>query len=246
VGNVIRADRRLPLYLSAPHPCSYLPARQSSTLFTDPEQGMDMPTYTQLLHHGFRRSGRMVYAPRCEHCNQCLSVRVPVSDFRPNRSQRRVRRGNRDVEIHEGPARFDPRHYALYQRYTAVRHEDGDMAHASPADYLGFLRADWCETRFLEFLVGERLVAVAVTDVTQDGLSAVYTFFEPELAGRSLGTFAILSQIEQARALGLPYLYLGYWIRESRKMAYKAQFRPLELWHDGRWQRYGPGDPLPD
>jgi arginine-tRNA-protein transferase len=208
---------------------------------------MDMATYSQLLQHGFRRSGRMVYAPRCEDCSQCVSVRIPVEDFAPRRVHRRVLRANCDLVMREAPdTAFDPRHYALYQRYTAARHEEGGMAQASPTDFLGFLCTDWCETRFLEFLLDDRLVAVAVTDLPDDGLSAVYTFFDPTLPERSLGTFAILSQIVRARELGLPHLYLGYWIRDSRKMAYKAGFRPLELWQRGRWRRFGPGEALPD
>jgi arginine-tRNA-protein transferase len=245
VRDVIRATRQLPLYLSAPHACSYLPGRQSSTLFADPEQPMDMDTYSELLHFGFRRSGRMVYAPRCEHCSQCVSVRLPVDAFAPRRAQRRVLKANREIAIQPRPARFDPEHYALYQRYTQARHSDGDMADASPAEYLAFLRADWCDTQFLEFRLADRLVAVAVTDLPRDGLSAVYTFFEPELAERSLGTFAILSQVARTRALGLPFLYLGYWIHASPKMAYKAGFRPIELWRAGQWQRFGPGESLP-
>lgn len=242
---MIRGTRQLPLYLSAPHACSYLPGRLSSTLFADPQQPMDMDTYSELLHFGFRRSGRMVYAPRCEHCSQCVSVRLPVDDFAPRRAQRRVLKANHDIEIRERPARFDPDQYALYQRYTRARHRGGDMADATPAEYMGFLRADWCDTSFLEFRMGGALVAVAITDLPRDGLSAVYTFFEPELASRSLGTFAILSQIELTRRRGLPYLYLGYWIHDSRKMAYKAAFRPIELWREGRWQRFGPDEPLP-
>lgn len=234
---MIKANRRLALYLSAPHVCSYLPDRQSSTLFADPEQTLDMTTYSELLHYGFRRSGRMVYTPRCEDCSQCVSVRVPVDDFSPRRAQRRVLQANTDIEMRAHPARFNPKHYALYQRYTAARHEDGDMANASPEEYLGFLHADWCETRFFEFHLAGQLVAVAVTDMPADGLSAVYTFFEPALASRSLGTLAILRQISHARSLGQPYLYLGYWIRDSRKMAYKTDFRPIELWREGRWER---------
>jgi arginine-tRNA-protein transferase len=198
---------------------------------------MDMATYSELLHYGFRRSGRMVYAPRCEACNQCVSVRIPVDDFSPRRGQRRVLRHNADIEIREHPARFKPEHYALYRRYTAVRHQDGEMANASPEDYIRFLRANWCDTVFLEFLLDGRLVAVAVTDVPADGLSAVYTFFEPDLSSRSLGNLAILSQIAHARGLGLPYLYLGYWIEASPKMAYKTNFRPIERWRSGRWER---------
>ena len=242
---MIKAPRHLPLYLSPPHACSYLPDRNSSTLFADPEYEMDMATYSELLHYGFRRSGRMVYAPRCEECSQCISVRVPVADFVPRRIQRRVLKANADVEVREHPARFNPDHYALYQRYTGIRHDDGDMAHAAPSDYLGFLSADWCQTTFLEFWLDRQLVGVAVTDLPKDGLSAVYTFFEPDLAARSLGSFAILTQIERTRRLGLPYLYLGYWVRDSRKMAYKVDYRPIELWRDGRWQRVGPADPVP-
>jgi arginine-tRNA-protein transferase len=120
------------------------------------------------------------------------------------------------------------------------------MATAPPADYLGFLRAEWCRTTFLEFRLDGALVAVAVTDLVGDGLSAVYTFFDPSLAGRSLGTLAILKQIESARSQALPYLYLGYWIRDSRKMAYKVDFRPIELWRNGQWQRLNPDQPLPE
>ncbi len=240
-----KASRQLPLYLSAPHPCSYLPDRQSNTLFADPDQPMDMASYGELLRYGFRRSGKMVYAPRCEDCQQCVSVRVPVADFSLRRSQRRVLRVNSDLRTRVAPADFNPAHYALYRRYTAARHQGGDMSEASATEYLDFLRTDWCSTCFIEFLLDGRLVAVAVTDLPADGLSAVYTFFDPILANRSLGTYAILHQIEYARSLDLRHLYLGYWVRDSRKMAYKIDFRPIELWRDGQWQRLEPSDPLP-
>lgn len=238
--------RSLPLYLSAPHACSYLPGRQSSTLFTDPDETMDPGVYSELLQYGFRRSGRIIYAPRCEHCSQCVSVRIPVADFAPRRVHRRVLRANADIRLRDHPATFHDEHYALYQTYTGQRHEDGEMALASPTEYLGFLSAAWCDTVFLEFRLDGRLVATAVTDVLDDALSAVYTFFDPTLAGRSLGTFAILKQIEWARAQNLSHLYLGYWIRDSRKMAYKAGYRPLEIWREGRWLRFAQGEALPD
>jgi len=238
-----RAARRLPLYLSAPHACSYLEGRTSNTLFTDPEQPMTMETYSELLQLGFRRSGSMIYAPRCENCRQCISVRLPVVDFVPRRNQRRVIKMNQDIELIGRPAGLDAEHYALYRRYMRARHDDGEMANASPADYLGFLTADWCATEFLEMRLGDRLVGVAVTDRPDDGLSAVYTFFDPGLASRSLGTFGVLSQIRRAQSRGLSYLYLGFWIRDSRKMAYKLNFRPIELWRDGRWQTLKAGEP---
>lgn len=218
----------------------------SNTLFTDPEQPMHMRVYGELLGYGFRRSGRMVYAPRCEHCQQCISVRIPVSEFSLRRNQKRVVRRNRDIETRERSTGFDDEHYSLYQAYTAARHEDGEMASASPAEYLGFLFADWCNTSFLEFRLDGRLVATAVTDVLDDALSAVYTYFDPALGERSLGTLAILAQIEWARLLNLPHLYLGYWIRDCRKMAYKAGYRPMEAWLDGRWQRFAPGEAPPE
>jgi arginine-tRNA-protein transferase len=239
-----RINRQLPLYLSAPHTCSYLPDRLANTLFADPDQPMDMETYSELLHYGFRRSGRMVYAPRCEGCHQCVSVRVPVDEFVPRRVHRRILQANADIEVREHRAGFNPDHYELYRRYTDARHGDGDMADATAAEYLGFLRADWSRTTFLEFFLEQELVAVAATDLPVDGLSAVYTFFEPGLSARSLGNLAILTQIERTRSMRLPYLYLGYWVRDCRKMAYKANFRPIELWRGGQWQRVGPGEPL--
>lgn len=240
------SGRALPLYLSAPHACSYLPDRLSSTLFTDPEQPMRPEIYDELLGYGFRRSGRMVYAPRCEHCRQCVSVRIPVAEFAARRNQRRIWLRNRDIEIHERAATFDQEHYALYQTYTAVRHEDGEMASATPAEYMGFLCADWCKTTFLEFRLDGQLLACAVTDHSDSALSAVYTYFDPTFSRRSLGALAILTQVEWAKRLDLPYLYLGYWIRDSRKMAYKTDYRPIEAWIRGRWQRFGPGAALPD
>ena len=236
-----RSDRQLALYLSAPHQCSYLPDRQSNTLFVDPDTGMDMANYSEMLRFGFRRSGRIVYAPRCEFCTQCVSVRIPVNEFEPRRIQRRIARLNADIDVREQAPGFHPNHYELDQRYTSARHEDGDMADASPEDYLAFLTAPWCNTTFMEFWLDRTLAAVAVTDVTDHGLSAVYTFFDPDLSSRSLGTLAILRQIEHAQRLDLDYVYLGYWIQEARKMAYKVDFRPIELWRAGRWERLAPG-----
>jgi arginine-tRNA-protein transferase len=175
-----------------------------------------------------------------------MSVRIPVADFSPRRSQRRILRANCDVTLCACPDRFDDEHFALYRAYTAARHEDGDMAQASPKEYLSFLTADWCDTVFYELRENDQLLGVAVTDRVDNGLSAVYTFFDPMQQRRSLGTLAILLQIEQARVEGRDYLYLGYWIRDSPKMAYKSGFRPLEIWYDGRWQAVAAGQTLPD
>ncbi len=237
-----QGSRHLALYLSAPHRCSYLPGQQSNTLFVDPDAAMDNASYGEMLRFGFRRSGTIVYSPHCEFCSRCISARLPVAEFSPNRSQRRVARANADVGLYQRSPAFVQEHFDLYQRYTQARHEDGDMAEASPEEYISFLTAPWCDTRFIELRLAQRLIGVAVTDVTTDALSAVYTFFDPALYRRSPGTLAILRQIELARALGLDYLYLGYWIRDSQKMAYKANFRPIELWQAGRWERLAPGE----
>lgn len=238
--------RQLPLYQTPPHDCGYLPGLIASNVFVDPDAAMGPATYGSLLSQGFRRSGAHIYRPWCDNCHACVPARIPVAAFRPDRSQRRALLASRDLEIRALPARFDPEHYALYQAYTRQRHEGGEMANASAADYRDFLIAPWCDTRFVEFRLDGRPVAVAVTDVVPDGLSAVYTFFDPALSRRSLGVLAILTQIEMARAEGRTWLYLGYWIGACRKMRYKEQYRPLELLNDGHWQRFEADDLLPE
>jgi arginine-tRNA-protein transferase len=204
---------------------------------------MDAATYQALLSRGFRRSGAQVYRPACGTCDRCISIRIPVHDFAPNRSQRRNLTNNlRHVTIGDRPADFHREHYELYRAYVRSRHPDGSMAEATEISYHEFLVAPWGgETRFLELRMEGRLAAVAVTDRLPESLSAVYTFFDPRMQRRALGTYAILCQIQVARDLGLKYLYLGYWIGECRKMSYKDRFRPLEALIDERWCRYDRG-----
>ncbi len=231
-------ERQLALYLTAEHTCSYLDGRRARTLFVDPLARIDTVTYQALVDQGFRRSGAHVYRPACRGCARCVPVRIPVGTFRPSRAQRRNwARNVPELRIVETPAVFDPAHFALYLRYLAHRHPDGTMADDTSAEsYRRFLVDPWGgETRFLELRLLDRLVGIAVTDLLPHGLSAVYTFFDPHLSERGPGTFAVLAQIATARRLGLPYVYLGYWIEESRKMAYKATFRPLEAWDGRRW-----------
>ncbi len=237
-------DKNLPLYLSAASACSYLAEHRSRNLFVDPEADMDLLVYSHLARRGFRRSGRLVYRPHCDACRQCLSIRLPLDRFHMKRRFRRVLEANRDLKVTPRSASFIAEHYALYQRYTAARHADGKMQESTPSEYTDFLMADWCDTHFLEMRLEDRLLAVAVTDQLEDGLSAVYTFFEPEQAKRSLGTFAILAQIGLGRQLQLPYLYLGYWIRDCGKMRYKADFRPLQIFSEGEWQEFSPGQAI--
>ncbi len=233
--------RLLNFFATPPHPCSYLADRQAITVFADPDFRKDRGVYSTLSRHGFRRSGPHLYRPRCEGCNACVPVRVPVAEFRPRRSQRRAWARNQDLVVRPRSARFDLDHYRLYARYLEHRHPGGGMDDPSPEQFMEFLTSPWADTVFFELNLGERLLAVAVADVLDDGLSAVYTFFDPDAESRSLGVFGVLWEIAEARRLGLDYLYLGYWIEESPKMSYKSGYQPLEYLHDGRWQREPPG-----
>jgi len=247
MGPVNEAECRLALYLTAEHPCSYLDGLRARTLFVDPLARLDPGTYQALVDQGFRRSGSHVYRPACQGCARCVPVRIPVKDFQPNRSQRRNWQLNApELRLVDTPAAFDTAHFSLYLHYLASRHPDGTMAgDTSIESYRRFLVEPWGgETHFLELRLGDRLAGVAVTDRLVHGLSAVYTFFDPALAWRAPGTFAVLAQIETARRLGLPYLYLGYWIGACRKMAYKDRFRPIEAWDGRRWQRFAKGQTL--
>jgi leucyl-tRNA---protein transferase len=241
------SERPLALYLTADHACSYLDGLKARTLFVDPLARMDSYTYQALVDRGFRRSGSHVYRPACRGCARCVPVRIPVGDFAPVRSQRRNwLRNAGQIRLVDAPASYDPAQFGLYLRYLSARHADGSMADdTSVESYRRFLVDPWGgETRFLELRLDNRLVGVAVTDLLPQGLSAVYTFFEPRLASRGLGTFAVLAQIETARRLGLPYLYLGYWIGACRKMAYKERFRPIEAWDGRDWRRFERSDAL--
>lgn len=241
-------ERQLALYLTAEHPCSYLEGLKARTLFVDPLARLDTVAYQSLVDQGFRRSGSHVYRPACRGCARCVPVRIPVGVFRPDRSQRRNwARNAPDLRLVDTPAVFDPAHFALYLSYVASRHPDGSMADdTSIESYRRFLVDPWGgETHFLELRLGDRLAGVAVTDRLVQGLSAVYTFFDPDLGDRAPGTFAVLAQIEVARRMGLKYLYLGYWIGACRKMAYKDRFRPIEAWDGREWRRYERGQSLP-
>ncbi|MEP5764719.1 MAG: arginyltransferase [Halieaceae bacterium] len=227
--------RDLKVYTTYPHSCSYLPEQEATTLFVDPRTAMSGTLYSQLSLLGFRRSGSHLYRPNCGTCSACIPARVPVQGFEASRSQKRAWRRNQDIRMEpldgiDTDAAFD-----LYRRYIEARHRDGDMYPPSREQYQSFLSSEWDVTRFFGMYLEDRLLGVAVADQLDDGLSAIYTFYDPAAQDRSLGTFAVLWQIEQTRALGLDYLYLGYWIKQCQKMAYKIQFRPLELYVNGNW-----------
>jgi len=217
------------------HRCGYYAERQARNLVIDPLARGLPQVYGTALERGFRRSGGHVYRPHCAGCRACVASRVPVAEFVPDRSQRRCLKRNADLVVRVVPAQRSDENFALYRRYLAARHPDGGMDDPGEDDFERFLACAWSPTRFLELRAGDELLAVAVTDVLPQGLSAVYTFYAPEHAERSLGTCAILSQIEWARAQQLPHLYLGYWIEGHPKMDYKARFRPLERLRDGSW-----------
>lgn len=217
------------LGLTQEHPCSYLEHELSRSLMVMEEELLSPQSYETLLEHGFRRSGDHVYRPWCNNCKQCHAVRIPVDKFVANRSQRRCRKLNQDLELKWLSGELTEEQYALYQLYQHHRHSGGSMAESSFEETEQFLLASWSEVRFLEMRLSRKLVAVAATDFQPRSLSAVYTFFRPEMSKRSLGSYAILQQIHHARHLGKRCLYLGYWIPGSRKMAYKSAFRPIEV-----------------
>lgn len=225
------------LYQTQPHDCDYLPREEATTVFVDPRFPKSMPFYDALIQQGFRRSGGQIYRPQCPGCGQCISVRVPVAEFQPRRSQRRCWRKNEDLVTRSQPPRFHPEHYDLFSRYVRQRHPGGGMAEHDPVAYLNFLASDWSRTRFYEFRRDGELLAVAVVDVFATAWSAVYTFYDPDQEDRGLGVYSVLWQIHQAQAQGMEWLYLGYWIRDCRKMRYKNEYQPLEYCLQGRWVR---------
>jgi arginine-tRNA-protein transferase len=227
--------RDLKVYTTYPHSCSYLEEQEATTLFIDPRQQMDKNLYSNLSLLGFRRSGNHVYRPHCTHCEACIPARIPVAGFKPKRSQRRTLARNADLRVERSEDIRDDQAFELYQRYIQLRHSDGDMYPPDREQYESFLNNAWNCTRYYRFYQRDTLLGVAVVDELVDGLSAIYTFFEPEEQKRSLGNYAVLWQIEKAREMGLHYLYLGYWIRDCQKMAYKSEYRPLELYVNSRW-----------
>jgi arginine-tRNA-protein transferase len=227
--------RNIRLFQTAEHPCGYYPDRLARDLVLDPVDPALPALYGNALAMGFRRSGAHVYRPYCAGCIACRPVRIPVADFVPNRTQARCLRRNADLDVALAPARRTAENFALYKRYLAARHPGGGMDHAEPSDFDAFLACHWSPTHFLEFRLAGRLVGIAATDHAEQALSAVYTYFDPSLARRSLGTFAILSLVDLARREGRAHVYLGFWLEGHPKMHYKQAFRPLEVLVGREW-----------
>ncbi|MCH8532417.1 MAG: arginyltransferase [Saccharospirillum sp.] len=232
-------EESIKLYRTGEHPCSYLPGQQARTLFLDPELHFNRSLYEQLTHLGFRRSGMHLYRPDCESCGACMPTRVRVASFRPKRRFRRVLKANSDLDIRVVPCQYSREHYRLYERYISQRHRNGDMYPPSPDAYRDFLTSRSDLSFIMEFRKDGVLLASAFTDRLVTGLSATYTCFEPEEDARSLGTFAILSQIQYCQSQQLPFLYLGYWVPGSQQMHYKADFQPMELLINRQWRPLG-------
>ncbi|MEH6444259.1 MAG: arginyltransferase [Oceanospirillaceae bacterium] len=226
----------LQFYATPEHDCSYISELKAKTLFIDPKTDIDQIVYTQLSELGFRRSGTHIYRPHCDDCQSCISIRVAGNDFKMSNSQRRVFNKNKDITVTKVSAQFTDEYYALYEKYINTRHQDGDMHPPSEEQFKSFLVDSKQNSSFLEFRLpmGE-LIAIANIDTLEKSLSAVYTFFDPSLTKRSLGTFAILWQILEVQRSGLNYLYLGYWVQDCQKMKYKTDFRPMELLINGKW-----------
>ena len=232
----VRAPLSVARHVTPPHPCVYFPERTMRAVVVGTAPEDEPAVYARLAPMGFRRSGSVYYAPRCEGCSACISLRVKAGDFVPSRRFRRVLRRNADLETLAVAPEDEPlEHFELYQRYIKERHPGGSMDPPSPTDYMQLTHPVGMETVALDIRQDGRLVASAVTDVLDHGLAAVYTYFDPAMSDRSLGVFAILEQIAECRRRGLPYLYLGYWIEESDKMRYKADFRPAEVLINGTW-----------
>ncbi|MDT8363673.1 MAG: arginyltransferase [Nitrosomonas sp.] len=223
-------------HLTQHYPCSYLPGKLARSRIAVMDNLPGPLVYAHLIKQGYRRSGNFVYRPECDQCQSCIPVRVPVMQFNPNRIQRRIWKQCQHLRTTYHALHLDPRHLQLYQRYQEFRHAGGPMEHDDQTQYCDFLLQSNVDSSLVTFHENEELRMVSVIDQLPDGFSSVYTFFDPTVKGVSYGTFNILWQIEQCRSKRLPYLYLGYWIENNRKMCYKSNFKPLQVFTDNQWQ----------
>jgi arginine-tRNA-protein transferase len=225
----------LHFYLTAPYPCSYLPDLQARSQVATPTLLVSTSVYSELVQRGFRRSGTYTYRPLCDNCRACVPIRVSAKQFMPNRSQRRAWRHHAHLEATLHPLQDKAEYYGLYQRYQHARHKDGGMDNDDRESYQNFLLQSHVDSLLVEFREQGILRMVSVIDLLSDGLSSVYTFYDPDLPRARLGIYNVLWQIELCRKLDLDFVYLGYWIKNSRKMAYKAGYQPAQGLLGGIW-----------
>jgi arginyl-tRNA--protein-N-Asp/Glu arginylyltransferase len=230
--------KKLDLYISSPNSCDYLQGKESQSIFISPEVVVTPGIYEYLISIGFRRSGQHTYRPHCANCRSCISCRLDSNSFTASRSQRRVIKLNEELTFTAVEAGFYDEHFELYSRYQTYKHPGGSMESFEENEFKSFLCDSFGNSVMYETRLGKQLIAVAVTDVFSNALSAVYTFFDPAYAHRSIGTYNILKQIQVAKEGDRQHLYLGYYIKDSEKMSYKANFRPIEMFIDGQWETF--------
>jgi len=234
--------QKLQFYVTTGYSCGYLPNKLAQSLIASPQHLIDANIYNGLIQQGFRRSGKFAYRPHCETCCECIPVRIVIENFNPSRSQKRAFKQHQNLTVSILPIAFHEEHYKLYAAYQIARHaneeaEKNDKPEQDDVEqYRNFLCHSNVESVMVEFRENDQLKMVSVIDIVRDGISAVYTFYETADPKASFGTYNVLWQIEWAKTLDFPYLYLGYWIRESKKMAYKQNYKPLEMLIDGEWQ----------
>ena len=215
--------------------CPYLEHELSASILVDPEEIIKPELFSLLSRSGFRRSGKMLYSPKCPNCNSCVSVRIPSHLFKASRSQKRVSRKNNDLTVTIEEVSFQQKHFELYLKYQQHRHPESTMCDDDPEKYTSFIKSDYSDSKFVCFYKGTQLLGLCVVDQFAGGISAVYTFFDPEESHRSLGTYAILYLLKLARLRDIPYVYLGYWVDQSNKMDYKRNFKPMEGYQNRQW-----------
>ncbi|WP_121063604.1 arginyltransferase [Chachezhania antarctica] len=224
-------------YVTAPQPCPYIEGRMERKLFTALQGENADRLNNALSQQGFRRSQNVLYRPSCAECSACLSARIDVRDFKPSRSQRRATNRNSHLGRRVTSPWATDAQYQLFRRYLDTRHADGGMADMDVYEFAAMIEETPIRSRVVEYSDDGELVGVSLTDVLEDGVSMVYSFYEPDLQAQSLGTYMILDHIRIAQESGLPYVYLGYWVPGSQKMGYKAKFSALEVYHGGGWQK---------
>ncbi|MFC3151608.1 arginyltransferase [Litoribrevibacter euphylliae] len=228
------------LYQSVDTPCNYLEGLQSSSLIVDPDLPITQELTTAMSQMGYRRSGSMLYKPQCQNCNACLSSRIRINDFKPSKSQKRIINKAKHLNFQVRECAFNENDYLLYEKYIELRHADGDMHPPDKAQYEGFLCKNFGFNYFLETQLDGKTIAICQFDSLQDGLSAVYTFFDPDFESLSLGVLSVLQLISLAKKVGYPYVYLGYYIQDCSKMNYKSKYQPLEIFSKGCWKQFSP------